>query len=485
MVMHDWLLPGLLVVAVATALWLAHRGRALAAGVDRLERDLDVARASAADADGEIRAARTGTADAISARDEARGIADAARQSAESAAREATDLRQQLHSRDEFLATVVHELRTPLNAMIGWSHVLKANAADDVTRSKAIEAIIRNGERQARLISDLMDLSRVAAGKLRLEVQEDVELAPVIRGAVETVKPLAEAKAIRIRSTVDAEAGPIAADPHRVQQVAWNLLVNAVKFTPRGGTIGVEVAKADGDAVELRVTDDGPGIAQDLLPHIFDRFRQGAGSARSHGGLGLGLAIVRHLVELHGGAVSVNNNDPASGATFSVRLPKRAMASADHDSDVPAAETHDLPPLNGVTVLIVDRELEERDLVSDVLRGRGAEVLTANGADEALEMVRHRPPDFVLAEFGVPAEAGQPLISSIRALSGGEGGAVITVALSSRASDRISALLAGYQAHLCRPIDPVELVAVVATLAEVSTAPVEREEAASHGVLPV
>jgi signal transduction histidine kinase len=471
MVLHDWVLPVLLAAAVAAALFLAHRRRAVAAEADELRRDIDSSRAGAEAADVRARHAEAQVASALKGCEEATAALDAARRDTVEARAQAAELRQQLDARDEFLATVVHELRTPLNAIVGWSHVLRANAGDEVTRAKAVEAMIRNGERQARLISDLMDLSRVAAGKLRLEVQPDVEVAPVVRGALETVRPMAEAKGIHLRSNIDAEAGPLTADPHRLQQVVWNLLVNAVKFTPRGGEVAVDVAR-EGENVLFRVTDDGPGVAAELLPHIFDRFRQGSASARAHGGLGLGLAIVRHLVELHGGRVTVANNDPGTGASFVVEVPKLAVVAAEQAPEATEARSVELPSLDGLTALVVSREQEERDLVADILRSAGAEVHSVGGAEDALEAVRRNDPDVVVAEFAAAFEDGAPLIGRLRALSGTEGGAVVAVALSSQASDRLRALLAGYQGHLLRPVDQAELVALVATLAEVSGIPV-------------
>jgi signal transduction histidine kinase len=477
MVLHDWALPVLLAVTIAAALWFAHRGRALAAGADALRRQADQYRAAAEAAEERVQGARDEAAAAVKARDQAtaasdaaRATSDAARAAADEAGRQVAELRDALQAKDEFLATVVHELRTPLNAIVGWGHVLRANAADDVTRTKAIDAMIRNGDRQGKLIADLMDLSRVAAGKLRLELQPDVELAPVVRSALETVRPLADAKGIRLRSNVDAEAGPLTADPHRLQQVLWNLIANAVKFTPRGGEVSIEVVRAD-QGVELRVSDDGPGVAEELLPHIFDRFRQGSGSARTHGGLGLGLAIVRHLVDLHGGRVSVNNNRPGAGATFVVELPKEAPAASGEPEESARSGAVELPTLEDVTVLVLSPESEERELVADILRARLAEVHLVTTAEEALDAIRRTLPDVVIAELGATFEDGKPLIGRLRALSGVEGGAVVAVAVSSRAGDRLHALLAGYQGHLLRPVDQAELVALVSTLAELSVSP--------------
>jgi signal transduction histidine kinase/ActR/RegA family two-component response regulator len=453
-------------------------GAALVVATRRAARQQAGQAALLADAESARGAALAAVREAEGAREERermRAELETHRQAEEAQASAADELREAARLKDEFLATVAHELRTPLNAIIGWSHILKSGAADASTREQALDALIRNGERQSRLIGDLLDLSRVAAGQLRLDVQPSVELSSVVRAALDTVRPAAEAKGLRLSALVDALAGPLTADPHRLQQVVWNLLVNAVKFTPRGGVIAIHVERVDTGQVEIRVRDSGPGVPEDLLPHVFDRFRQGAGSARAHGGLGLGLAIVRHLVELHGGQVSVLNNAPEKGATFVVRLPPCPPASDGAASAASgASERRSLPSLEGLRVLVVAHEAETAELLSTIVRDRGAEVTSALSAAEALQEARAACPDVVIADVGLQGDDGFALVRSLRAVPAAEGGAAVAIALTARdrADDRVAALLAGFQGHVAKPAEPAELVALIASLTERARTPV-------------
>ncbi|HEV2844698.1 MAG TPA: ATP-binding protein, partial [Thermoanaerobaculia bacterium] len=377
--------------------------------------------------------------------------------------------------KDEFLATLSHELRTPLNAILGWSHILGRGKADAGTVAKGLAAIERNASSQAKLIEDLLDMSRIITGQIRLDTQ-NVELHEVIAAAVETVRPAAEAKEIHIQPALDPKAAPVRGDPNRLQQVVWNLLSNAVKFTPRGGKIRVALERVNSHA-EVTVTDTGQGIEPEFLPFVFDRFRQADGSTtRQHGGLGLGLAIVRQLVELHGGRVRVKSPGKDQGATFIVELPLAA---------VPLEEPQPLHPvesLNGgdahraicealsldrVTVLAVDDDPDALAIIRHVLEECDARVLTAGSAAEALELLDRERPDVLLSDIGMPGMDGYELMRRVRALGPGAGGNVPAAALTAFASseDRTRAALAGYQTHLAKPVRPAELLATVASLA--------------------
>jgi signal transduction histidine kinase/CheY-like chemotaxis protein len=381
----------------------------------------------------------------------------------------AEQLRESSRLKDEFLATVAHELRTPLGAMLGWAHILRDEAVDKETASRALDAIVRNAGIQTRLISDLLDISRIVAGTMRVEMQT-VELVAVIRAALETVRPTAEAKGVVLSATVDAEAGPVTGDPSRLQQILWNLLSNSIKFTPRGGTVSVRV-QSQGDQVEVAVEDSGPGIPAEFLPHVFERFRQAGGAkTRGKGGLGLGLAIVRHLVELHGGSIAVANRENAPGAAFTVRLPIRTLRPGEAPAQtapltVPS-DAAELPSLEGLRVLVVDDGDESREMVAMVLEKRGAQVTGVPYASEALTTMAEVKPDVLLADLELGDANGDSLIQKIRALPAGEGGSTPAAALGSyaRAEDRTRALLAGFQIHLAKPVRPAELVAAVASL---------------------
>jgi signal transduction histidine kinase/CheY-like chemotaxis protein len=371
--------------------------------------------------------------------------------------------------KDEFLATLSHELRTPLNAIVGWAQILRQGLSDEATVRRAIEVIGRNARVQEQLISDILDVSRIVAGKLRLEPRP-MDLAEVVAHAMETVRPAAVAKDVALEAHLDGPV-PIVGDPARLQQVVLNLLSNAIKFTPRGGHARLRL-EADGAAARITVTDDGAGIDAGFLPHVFERFRQAdASSTRRHGGLGLGLAIVRHLVELHGGSVLARNAEGA-GAQFEVTLPLRAPAPGDAVllpavADHPGAQEA-TPSLAGTIVLVVDDDVDARALIAFVLQRAGARVLVANSAASALELLERERPHVLLADIEMPGQDGYTLIRRVRALDPSAGGAIPAAALTAYAGahDRVRALQAGFQMHLAKPVDPAELAIVVAGLTQ-------------------
>ena len=376
--------------------------------------------------------------------------------------------------KDEFLATLSHELRTPLNAILGWSKMLQTNNLGEDGAKKAVATIERNARSQNQLIEDLLDVSRIITGKLRLDIRA-VDLPNVITAAIDAVRPAAEAKNIHLQILLDPRAGPISGDPDRLQQIIWNLLSNAVKFTPKNGRIQIRLERINSH-IEIVVSDTGKGIEPEFLPNVFDRFSQSDGSmTRRHGGLGLGLAIVRQLVELHGGTVSVESDGSDHGTTFTVSLPLLPVRR-DSISDVPrihpkAEESGaglDCPPeLTGLRVLLVDDEADSRDLVNLVLEECGAEVVTAESASEALEAVKGEKFQIIISDIGMPDEDGFSLIRKIRRLTDEQGGNTPAIALTAyaRAEDRVRALRSGFQIHIAKPVEPAELIAVVANLA--------------------
>jgi PAS domain S-box-containing protein len=369
--------------------------------------------------------------------------------------------------KDEFLATLSHELRTPLTAILGWARVLLRKHDDVPLLLRALEAIERNAVAQAQIVDDLLDMSRIISGTMRLEVRP-TDLAAVVDAALDSVRPSADARGVRLVRVLEAPAGAVPADPGRLQQVVWNLLTNAVKFTPRGGQVEVRLRRLDSH-LELIVADSGSGIAPEFLPHVFDRFRQADSSpTRSHGGLGLGLSIVKQLVEMHGGSVQAASAGTDLGATFTVRLPLSPPgAGADPQHAVPPPPS--APPLSlaGVRVLVVDDEPDARALLAHLLGERGAQVQTAASADEALQALAQRPPDVLVSDIGMPGRDGYALMRELRALPAAAGGATPAIALTAfaRSEDRTRAMLAGYQLHVAKPIEPEELVAALASLA--------------------
>ncbi|MGB3205913.1 MAG: ATP-binding protein [Crinalium sp.] len=382
--------------------------------------------------------------------------------------------------KDEFLATLSHELRTPLNAMIGWTSLLRSRKLDEQTVTRAVETIDRNTRSLAQLIEDVLDVSRIIRGKLRLNVRP-LKLIPIIEAAIETIRPAAEAKNIQIECFFDAAVPPILGDANRLQQVVWNLLSNAVKFTPQSSRVEVRLllstdTELPGSYAQIRVSDAGIGINPDFLPHVFDRFSQADSSTtRAHGGLGLGLAIVRHLVELQGGTVTAESAGEGLGATFIVNLPliaenqELAVATPEAES---TTTPHVVPShaavrsLFGLRVLVVDDQADTREYLITMLHEYGAEATAVETVSQALETLQHWKPNVLISDIGMPGEDGYALIRKIRALSTEEGGNIPAIALTgyASASDRTQALVAGFQIHVPKPIDAVELAVVVGKL---------------------
>ncbi|MGH8865609.1 MAG: ATP-binding response regulator, partial [Burkholderiales bacterium] len=376
--------------------------------------------------------------------------------------------------KDEFLATVSHELRTPLHAMLGWVVMLRGKGLDAEASARALEVIERSARAQNQLITDLLEVSRIITGKLRLDVSA-VELLPVIEAALDVMRPAAEARRIELSSTLDPASGLVTGDADRLQQIIWNLLSNAVKFTPKEGRIEVRLER-EGTHVRVTVHDSGEGISAEFLPHVFDRFRQADGATtRAHGGLGLGLAIVRHLVELHGGTVHAGSEGKGQGSTFTVRLPLRAAGQGDKETGghgnnplVPLPPPSLVPlSLQGVRVLVVDDEADSRDLLGYVLRKYGAEMRGCATAAEALRMLDEWQPDVLVSDIGMPGEDGYDLMRKVRAREPERGGQVPAVALTgyARAEDERRVRAAGFQMHIPKPVELDDLAAAVASLA--------------------
>ena len=371
--------------------------------------------------------------------------------------------------KDQFLATLSHELRTPLNAIVGWTTLLmQGNLASDAA-VRAVTVIDRNARAQTKLIEDVLDVSRIVSGKLRLNVRA-LDLTAVVKAAAESVTHAANAKRIRLKLLLEAGTGPVSGDPDRLQQVVWNLLSNAIKFTPAGGTVTVRVEQGD-SSMSLVMRDDGAGIAPDFIPHVFERFRQAdASTTRAYGGLGLGLAIVRHLVELHGGTVRAESEGPGRGSTFTVALPLIAEPLA----LLPAAGAVAIaapPDLHGLYVLVVDDEVDGRSYVETALAGHGAEVKGVGSADDAMAALAGRVPDAIVCDIEMPGRDGFDLIREIRLLPAARGRIPATALTAHvRPEDRVRSLVAGFQVHLGKPVDPLELAVVVASLARAAGA---------------
>jgi PAS domain S-box-containing protein len=370
-------------------------------------------------------------------------------------------------AKDEFLATLSHELRTPLSPILGWTRLLRAGDLDQAATERGLEVIERNVRAQTQLIEDLLDVSRIITGKLRLEVRP-MDLAAVVEAGIDAVRPAAEAKGIRIETRLESTGAAMVGDPDRLQQVVWNLVSNAVKFTPKEGRVDVELSRIDSHA-RLVVRDTGKGIQPVFLPHVFDRLRQAdSTSTRAHGGLGIGLAIVRHLVELHGGTVSAESAGEGTGASFTVELPISSMAGTQRTSpDGAAASDEGRVRLDGVRVMVVDDEADTRDLLSFSLRNYGAEVTALGSASEALAAIQQDKPDVLVSDIGLPGDDGYDLIRQVRALDEQRGGRVPAAALTAYAKDEDShrAIAAGFQAHVTKPVELAELANVVASLA--------------------
>jgi PAS domain S-box-containing protein len=373
--------------------------------------------------------------------------------------------------KDEFLATLSHELRTPLSSILGWSQLLRMRPPDPAELRKGLETIERNARMQTQLIEDLLDMSRITSGKVRLDVQP-VQPSAFLEAALETVRPAAEAKGVRLEQVVDPRAGPVSGDPSRLQQVMWNLLNNAIKFTPKGGKVLATVSRVNSH-IELGVTDTGQGIEPEFLAHVFERFRQSdSSSTRQHGGLGLGLAIVKHLVELHGGSIRVDSAGLGKGATFTVQLPlagvRRQEGRNDHPGTAaPAAVDLKTIDLSGIKVLVVDDQPDARELIARVLLECRAEVFVADCALEALRLLQLERPDVLVSDIGMPDVDGYELLRRVRALGAEQGGRTPAIALTAfaRSEDRTRALQHGFQVHVSKPVEPSELIVTVASVA--------------------
>ena len=368
--------------------------------------------------------------------------------------------------KDEFLATMSHELRTPLNAIFGWITLLRTRRLDEATQERALETIERNARAQKRLIEDLLDVSRIVTGKVALELVT-VDPRRVVEAALETMHPAAQTKGLKIVPLLDIGAGTVRGDFARLQQIVCNLLSNAIKFTDPGGHVEVCLARRNGE-VEISVADSGQGITPEFLPLVFDRFRQEDGSiSRRHGGLGLGLAIVRHLVELHAGSVEAQSLGEGKGAKFIVRLPVREGSLMPRMSEAPNSSTVTPSMLMGVRLLVVDDDPGARELISGMLEGFGAQVATAESGQAALSLLFAQRPDVLIADLGMPGMDGYTLIEQVRGLEPDFGGLTPAVAVTAYASpqDRLRALQAGYQNHVAKPVEAEELAIVIASLA--------------------
>lgn len=376
---------------------------------------------------------------------------------------------QALRLKDEFLATVSHELRTPLTAILGWARILHGRQGDPASVARAIDTIERNAKGLAQIVEDILDVSRIVTGKLLLELGP-VDLVPVIEAAAAVVMPAAEAKGVTLKLPPKGPPCMVWGDPDRLQQVVWNLLSNAVKFTPEGGSIETRLEREKSHA-SIQVIDTGQGIGVDFLPFIFDRFRQAdSTTTRSHGGLGLGLALVRHLIELHGGTVQASSEGSGCGSTFTVTLPIKpelfSRAASEPLLRVPGAAParRRSVTLRGLKVLAVDDEADARELVTTVLEHAGATVLTVGTAPEAFSRLSALRPDVLVCDISMPIEDGYSLIRRVRALAPERGGRTPAIALTTyaREEDRRKALAAGFEVHVPKPVDPAELVEVVA-----------------------
>ncbi|HVQ39816.1 MAG TPA: response regulator [Pyrinomonadaceae bacterium] len=380
------------------------------------------------------------------------------------------DAEQANRTKDEFLATLSHELRTPLSAILGWSHLVRSGKLDEAQMSRAVETIERNARSQSQLIDDLLDVSRIITGKLQIEPRA-VDLSAVIEAAIDAVRPAFEAKAINFENALDADAGLVSGDPNRLQQIFWNLFNNAVKFTPEKGHVRVAVERT-ASAIRVSVSDSGVGITQEFLPYIFDRFRQADGSTtRVHGGLGLGLSIVKHLVQLHQGTVEVGSQGKNKGACFIITLPVASTTTAQASGNATETESegNGLPTsfskaLQGLRILVVDDEADSRELVSTILTRCGSEVNCCESAAEALKAIRDWKPDLLVSDIGMPNEDGYSLIGKMRKMKSKRARQTPAVALTAYVTneDRERALTAGFQLHVAKPIDPTDLVRSIA-----------------------
>ena len=371
-------------------------------------------------------------------------------------------------SKDEFLALLSHELRTPLNAILGWTQILRNGSVASANFDKGLGVIERNVRAQTQLVDDLLDMSRIISGQMRLDVQPVMPFA-FVQGAIESARPAADARGVLLEAILDPVAGPVSGDANRLQQVVWNLISNAIKFTPRGGHVQVTFERVNSN-IEICVADSGIGIRPDFLPHIFERFRQAdATSTREHGGLGLGLSIVKHIVELHGGTVEASSDGEGQGATFRVRLPLAVSRSnPDRPHEHPRSSQRPAVPfvnadLSNLVVLVVDDDPDSRDLLHRLLSDCGATVTAAASAAEALAATNIQRPDLLISDIGMPEVDGYQLLRSLRASSDVRFPAIALTAFA-RSEDRTRALLAGFVAHVSKPVEPAELIATVAAV---------------------
>jgi PAS domain S-box-containing protein len=381
-------------------------------------------------------------------------------------------------AKDEFLAMVSHELRTPLTAILGWARMLQTGRLDEKMAARALDAVERNAESQNQLIGDLLDFSRIISGRIRLEVGR-VEPAAIVEAAVDVVSPAADAKGIKLQTILDTKAGPVSGDPERLQQVLWNLLSNAVKFTPKGGRVQVRLARVN-SSVEIEVSDTGQGISAEFLPYVFDRFRQADNTTtRRQGGLGLGMAITKHLVELHGGTIRAESPGEGRGTTFTLRLPvmivhkAEQLPTAAEVRRTPAGDEQsrqaDASKLEGVHVLVVDDERDARELLTAILTQSGATVTAAAGASDAIDKLSSAKPDLLVSDIEMSDEDGYSLIRKVRAAEEARGRRripAIALTAHARSSDRLRALSEGYQMHIPKPVEPAELVLAIANLTD-------------------
>jgi signal transduction histidine kinase/ActR/RegA family two-component response regulator len=385
-------------------------------------------------------------------------------------ARLASELEEANRLKDEFLATLSHELRTPLHSILGYTQILQHGMVDEDRRDNALQIIERNAKTLAQLVSDVLDISRIVTGKVRLETA-DCDLAPIVSAALDSVQPTFDAKGVRLDRRLAPGPTMVLGDPARLQQIVWNLLTNAIKFTPAGGNVEVRLSRtsATGPGVrrqaELVVSDSGAGISPEFLPHLFERFRQGdSRSTRHHGGLGIGLALVRHFTELHGGSVEAESEGPGCGATFRLHLPLLASSLAnDSDEENDQSQAHVTERLSHVTVLAVDDDADSLQLLDEILSSAGATVLCASSAAAGLRLLDIQLPDVIVSDLGMPGRDGFDFIKSVRQRGQSRGGAVPAAALTAyvRPADRLRALAAGFQMHLGKPIDPEMLVQAV------------------------
>jgi signal transduction histidine kinase/ActR/RegA family two-component response regulator len=402
---------------------------------------------------------------AASAIDNARLYRDS--EAARRAAQEANRMK------DEFLAVLSHELRSPLNAILGWTQMLRTRQLNETAMARALETIERNAKLQTQLIEDLLDVSRIIQGKLRLNIRP-INIASAIDAAINTVRPAADAKGIQLKFTPKSPVGLIPGDAERLQQVVWNLVSNAIKFTPSGGRVEIRLNSTD-SYTQIDVADTGKGISPDFLPHVFERFRQAdSTTTRAYGGLGLGLAIVRHLVELHGGTVRAESPGEGQGATFTVNLPLQVregnrelgIGSREKTDHSPLPTVYSPLPLNELRVLVVDDEVDTRDYLTAVLQEYGAQATGVTSVSEAIFAIAQLPPEVLVSDISMPGEDGYSLIRQVRALDS-QSASIPAVAVTAHAmeEDRKKAIAAGFNQHIPKPIEPTQLVTVVANLA--------------------